>query len=119
MLVMAVAIFLTASRAGFIDLIFHARSRSTISPSKGRRPMLIMATVSSRGRGDLRCRRASFMRFAALSGNSTTDMSAYGSYEDRKYLMVRAVEGIEHYPVFGLGARNFKATSPASGMKFT
>jgi len=50
-------------------------------------------------------------RFAALSGDSTTDQSAYGSYEDRKYLMVRALEGIEHYPILGLGVRNFSTYS--------
>ena len=32
-------------------------------------------------------------------------------YEDRKYLMVRAVDAIEHYPVFGIGARNFPTYS--------
>ena len=46
-----------------------------------------------------------------LSGDSTTDQSAYGSYEDRKYLMVRALEGIEHYPILGLGVRNFDTYS--------
>jgi len=38
-------------------------------------------------------------RFTALSGDSTTEQSAYGSYEDRKYLMLRALDGIKHYPI--------------------
>ena len=50
-------------------------------------------------------------RFAALSGDSTTDQGAYGSYEDRKYLMLRALDAIEHYPIFGIGARNFPTYS--------
>jgi O-antigen ligase len=50
-------------------------------------------------------------RFAALSGDSTTDRSAYGSYEDRKYLMLRAIDGIAHYPIFGIGAGNFNTYS--------
>jgi O-antigen ligase len=35
------------------------------------------------------------------------EQSAYGSYEGRKYLMLRALNGIEHYPVLGLGINNF------------
>ena len=50
-------------------------------------------------------------RFTALSGDSTTDQGAYGSYQERKYLMVRALDAIEHYPVFGIGTRNFPTYS--------
>jgi hypothetical protein len=46
-----------------------------------------------------------------LSGDSTTDQSAYGSYVDLKYLMLRSLEGMEHYPVLGLGVRNFETYS--------
>jgi O-antigen ligase len=52
-----------------------------------------------------------YNRFAALSGDSTTEGSAYGSYEARKYLMHRALEGIEHYPVLGIGVNNFMTYS--------
>ncbi len=44
-------------------------------------------------------------------GGSTTEQSAYGSYQDRMYLMKRAVDAIEHYPIFGIGARNFPTYS--------
>ncbi len=111
MLLMLSVIFLTASRAGFIDLICSYSVALYYVAIKGKRPMLIVASVllgvviiSTVG-GKL------YSRFNALSGNSTTDMNAYGSYEDRKFLMIRAVEGIEHYPVFGLGARNFETYS--------
>ncbi len=50
-------------------------------------------------------------RFAAISGNSATEQSAYGSFEDRKYLMLRAVDAIEHYPIFGIGVRDFPTYS--------
>lgn len=50
-------------------------------------------------------------RFTALSGDSTSEQSAYGSYEDRKYLMLRALDGIEHYPLFGIGVNNFMTYS--------
>jgi O-antigen ligase len=50
-------------------------------------------------------------RFAALSGDSTTDQGAEGSYEARKYLMQRALEGIESYPILGIGMNNFVSYS--------
>ena len=46
-------------------------------------------------------------RFAALSGNTATEKSAYESYEQRMYLMERAIDGIENYPIFGIGVANF------------
>ena len=111
MLVMAVAIFMTASRAGFIDLVISGSLCLYLFAIKGKRPYLIVATalvgvvVMVGAGGKL------YDRFAALSGDSTTDQSAYGSYEDRKYLMVRAVEAIEHYPILGIGVRNFPTYS--------
>ena len=109
MLAMLAAIFLTASRAGFIDLVFAGAVCLWNFGIKGRRPFLIvsslvlvilmLATVGGKLRD----------RFGALSGD-TSDLdtrSAYGSYEARKYLMQRALEGIEHYPLLGIGANNF------------
>jgi hypothetical protein len=111
MLVMAVAIFMTASRAGFIDLVISGSVTLYYFAIKGKRLYLILATalvgivVMAAAGGKL------YDRFTALSGDSTTDQSAYGSYEDRKYLMMRALDGIEHYPIFGLGVRNFQTYS--------
>jgi hypothetical protein len=111
MVVMVVALFLTASRAGFIDLVICGGVTLYYFGIKGKRFYLIWATaligivvmVSAGGK--------LYDRFAALSGDSTTDQGAYGSYEDRKYLMSRAVEAIEHYPVFGIGVHNFPTYS--------
>jgi O-antigen ligase len=36
---------------------------------------------------------------------------AYESYEQRSFLMQRAVEGIEHYPILGIGTQNFETYS--------
>jgi len=111
MLVMMVAIFMTASRAGFIDLVISGSVTLYYFGIKGRRFYLIVATaivvavVMAAAGGKL------YDRFTALSGDSTTDQSAYGSYEDRKYLMVRALDAIEHYPIFGIGVRNFPTYS--------
>ena len=111
MLVMAVAIFRTASRAGFIDLIIAGSFALYYFAIKGKRLYLLVATalvgvvVMGAFGGKL------YDRFSALSGDSTTDQSAYGSYEQRKYLMLRAIDAIEHYPIFGLGVGNFNTYS--------
>ena len=107
MLIMMAAMFLTASRAGFINLLISGAVTLWHFGIKGKRPWLIWGVVLSAvillavAGGKLSS------RFEALNGDSTTDASAYGSYRDRMYLMRRAVEGIEHYPVFGIGNNNF------------
>jgi hypothetical protein len=110
-LVMLAALFLTASRAGFIDLVISGAVTMWHFGVRGKRHMLIagVALVSvllmAVAGGKL------YNRFAALSGNSATEESAYGSYEQRKYLMYRALEGMEHYPVLGIGVNNFTSYS--------
>jgi O-antigen ligase len=107
MLCMLSALFLTASRAGFIDLVICGSVTLWYFGVRGKRFYLIVATaflgivIMATAGGKL------YDRFAALSGDSSTDQSAYGSYEDRKYLMLRALNGIEHYPILGLGVNNF------------
>ena len=111
MLLMIVALFMTASRGGFIDLVVCGSVTLYYFGIKGKRYFLIVATaligvaVMASAGGKL------YDRFAALSGDSTTDQGAYGSYQQRKYLMVRALEAIERYPIFGIGARNFPTYS--------
>ncbi len=111
MLLMMLALFMTASRAGFIDLIISGCVTLYYFAIKGRRLYLLVATalvgvvmMGSVG-GKL------YDRFVALEGGSTTEQSAYGSYEQRKYLMVRALDGIAHYPVLGVGVHNFQSYS--------
>jgi O-antigen ligase len=107
MLCMMAAIFLTASRAGFIDLVICGAVTLWHFGIRGKRFYLIVATafvgvlLTATVGGKL------YDRFTALSGDSSTEQSAYGSYEDRKYLMLRALDGIEHYPILGLGVNNF------------
>jgi len=111
MLIMAVAIFETASRAGFIDLVISSTFTLYFFGIKGKRPYLIVATffvgivITAALGGKL------YDRFAAISGDSTTEQNAYGSFEDRKYLMLRAIDGIEQYPILGLGIKNFDTYS--------
>jgi O-antigen ligase len=111
MLIMLAALFLTASRAGFIDLVISGTVTMWHFGIRGKRPGLIAGVALA---GILLMAVAGgklYDRFSALSGTSTTDESAYGSYEARKYLMERALDGIEHYPIFGLGAKNFVSYS--------
>jgi O-antigen ligase len=107
MLIMLAALFLTASRAGFIDLVISGAVTLWYFGIRGKRPGLLAGIVlscvllMSVAGGKL------YDRFQALSGDSTTDESAYGSYQDRMFLMERALYGVEHHPIFGLGVNNF------------
>jgi hypothetical protein len=107
MLTMLAALFLTASRAGFVNLMISGTVTVWHFGIRGKRPGMIAGIVlagvllGSLAGGKL------YDRFEALGGDSTTDESAYGSYQDRMYLMQRAVDGIENYPIFGIGPRNF------------
>lgn len=111
MLGMGAALVLTASRAGFLNLIISGTVTLWHFGIRGRRLYLIAATgfigvvllVTAGGK--------LYDRFTALSGGATTEESAYGSYEARMYLMKRAVVGIENYPIFGIGAKNFETYS--------
>ena len=111
MLIMMAALFLTASRAGFLNLLISGTVTLYHFGIKGRRPVLIMGVVLSAVLLGAIAGGKLYDRFEALSGDSTTDESAYGSYRDRMYLMERALDGIESYPLFGLGANNFMTYS--------
>jgi O-antigen ligase len=112
-LVMALTLFMTASRGGFITLMIAGAVCLWHFGVKGRRVSLLVGAVLT---GVLLLAVAGgplMRRMAAISGEVRTleDNRAYGSFEDRKYLMKRALEGIAHYPVLGLGIRNFQQYS--------
>jgi O-antigen ligase len=109
MLVMLVAVFLTASRGGFITLVIAGVVSLWHFGVKGRRFYLIvvaglLSTILLATVG-----RHVVDRFLAISGDvgNKDENSAFGSFEQRKYLMQKALEGIAHYPVLGVGVRNF------------
>jgi hypothetical protein len=106
-LIMLGALFLTASRAGFLDLLICSTVTLWHFGVKGKRPGLIIAVVLSAALLGGVAGGKLYDRIKALGGDSTSDESAYGSYVDRMFLMERAVDGIIHYPIFGLGANNF------------
>lgn len=111
MLIMLVALFETASRAGFIDLVIAGSVTLYYFAIKGRRMYLLVAAAFLAILIGVTVGGKLYDRFQALSGDSASDQSAYGSYEQRKLLMERAVSAIEQYPVFGVGVRNFIAYS--------
>jgi len=109
MLAMCTALFLTASRGGFITLVATAVVCLWHFGVRGKRPQLIAAAalvaviVGVTAGGRLKD------RFFAISGedlNNSVDVSAYGSYEQRARLMKSSVEGVLKYPL-GIGLGNF------------
>ena len=114
MLVMAAAIFSTASRGGFITLLVVAPVCLWHFAIKKQRihliiaAVLILTVVGVAGGGRL------MDRFFAISGedlDTGIERRAHGSYEDRWYLMNRSLEAIARYPLLGVGVGNFMSFS--------
>jgi hypothetical protein len=104
MLVMLAALFLTASRAGFIDLVISGAVCLWHFGVRGRRHYLVVITLLLTTLLLATAGKKLVERFEAISDDSG---DGYGSFEARKYLMMRALEGIEHYPILGIGTGNF------------
>jgi O-antigen ligase len=111
MLAMLTALFLTASRAGFITLVISGTVCLWHFGVRGKRLYLIVGTVFVAGLLLVTVGGKLMDRFQALSGDTSSDQSAYGSYLARKYLMEKAVEAIKHYPILGVGVHDFGAYS--------
>jgi len=109
MLIMVTALFLTASRAGFITLVISGTVCLWHFGIKGRRRQLIVGAVMIGGLVLLLAGGRLKDRFFAISGDvqNQVDQSAYGSYEERRFLIMRSLEGIEHYPILGIGVHGF------------
>jgi O-antigen ligase len=104
-LIMLVALFMTASRGGFIDLLISGIVVLWHFGVRGRRLYLILITVFLGGLLMITMGKKLVQRFEAISAQ--TEGEAYGSYEARKELMRRAVKGIARYPILGIGVNNF------------
>jgi O-antigen ligase len=114
MLAMATALVLTASRGGFVTLVvagtvclwhFGVRGKRLYLIAASALVVLILIVVAG---GPLENRFASIWND---NPDTQEEGAARGSYEQRKYLMSRAIEGIEHYPILGLGPLNFEVYS--------
>jgi hypothetical protein len=113
MLAMCAALFLTASRAGFIDLIVTGAVCLWIFGIKGKRPRLVagalLVVIVAGVLGGAKLKD----RFRAISGtdlHDNVDVMAYESYEARRSLMIDSVKSIVHYP-WGIGLGNFVIAS--------
>lgn len=112
-LIMGLALFMTASRSGFICLVVSGIMCLWHFGVKGRRLYLIVVSVFALAVLLTVAGRTLTERMVAMSGrvDNQEQNRAYGSYEERKYLMNRAIQGIEHYPILGIGIRNFRMYS--------
>jgi O-antigen ligase len=113
MLFMLTAVFLTASRGGFITLVVAGTVCLWHFGVKGKRFYLIVAAALLGTVLLLTAGRRVIGRFSAISGavDSQSDNRAYESFEQRRFLMLKSLEGIERYPILGVGARNFEVYS--------
>lgn len=110
MLIMGVALLLTASRAGFIDLLVSGSVCLWHFGVRGKRVFLLVATAFLSILLLLVAGKQLKDRLLATTGDAqdtVEEEQAYGSFEARKFLMERALQGIEQYPVLGVGINNF------------
>lgn len=116
LLVMSTALVMTASRGGFITLVVTGAVCLWHFGVKGKRLYLVAASglvvllLLAFGGSSLQ------QRFASMwedTPGTRLQRSAQGSYEERWYLIETAIEGIEHYPILGIGAENFTTYSGA------
>lgn len=109
MLAMCTALFMTASRAGFIDLFVTGAVCLWLFGIKGKRPHLVAAAVVVTLIAGFTLGQRVKDRFFAISGTSLDtgmEVSAHGSYEQRRQLMIDSAKAVAHYPL-GLGMGNF------------
>lgn len=109
MLVMCWGLFMTASRAGFITLLVTGAVCLWLFGVKGKRIHLIVAAAVVALVAGLATGGRLKDRFFAISGrdlDTPIEVSAHGSYEQRRLLMVESLQGIAHYPL-GIGLGNF------------
>jgi len=113
LLTTAAALFLTGSRAGFIELVFAGSVCLWHFGVRGRRPLLIMATLLVVAALMVLAGGKIKSRFLAISGdfNSGLDQAAYGSYEERRVLLIGSLKAMIRYPIFGIGVGNFTSYS--------
>ena len=108
MLAMCGALFLTASRGGFITLMIAGAVGLWHFGIKKKRPQLIVAvaliTIVIGVVAGSRLRS----RFIAISGEASdaVDVGAHGSFEKRKLLIEQSFTTMAHYPL-GIGMGNF------------
>ena len=112
-LIMALALFMTASRAGFITLMIAGMVCLWHFGVRGRRFSLIAISLLTVAILLAVAGRPLMSRMGAIAGEASTQQQekAFESYEQRKFLMEKALQGIKEYPILGMGVRNFEVYS--------
>lgn len=110
MLIMLLALFKTASRGGFITLIVSGMVCLWHFAVKGRRLYLIVISglavlILFASSGGTLSQRLSSMWSDELDTHQ--EKVAYESFEQRAFLMDRALDGIKEHPILGIGTQNF------------
>jgi O-Antigen ligase len=106
---MAAALILTASRAGFIDLVVSGGVMLWLFAVRGRRPHLIAISIVLIAGLFVVSGKDLTVRFSGMfsAGNTAEQDTAYESFEERKVLMSKAIDAIVSYPILGVGAGDF------------
>ncbi len=113
MLAMCTALFMTASRSAFIELMVTGAVCLWLFGIKGKRIHLVALAavvalvVGVAAGGRLKDR---FFAISASNIQNDVDESAYGSFEQRRALMILSAETILRYPQ-GIGLGNFTVYS--------
>jgi O-antigen ligase len=112
-LIMSLTLFMTASRGGFVMLVISGAVCLWHFGVRGRRVSLIVGAGFTVVLLLVFAGRPLMKRMGAISGEVDTqeEARAYGSYEQRTYLMKRALHGIAEYPILGMGIKNFQIYS--------
>jgi O-antigen ligase len=116
MLIMVVALFMTASRGGFITLVFTGMVCLWHFGVKGKRFYLIAATVFVGVLVLAVAGKTMTQRFTTLWSerhelHTREERRAFDSFEQRQFLIDQAFVGIEQYPIIGIGTENFEIYS--------
>jgi O-antigen ligase len=114
MLIATAALLLTGSRGGFITLCVAGAFCLWRFAVKGKRPLIVLASVTVAVLLFVFAGNSLRQRFNAMSGeNISNEMqgNAYGSYEQRWFVIKESLAQIKHHPVFGLGVGNFQVVS--------
>ena len=116
MLAMGAALMMTASRGGLITFLCTAVVCLWHFGVKGKRFYLIAATgfagiVLLVVAGGPMMDRLSTLWGGNKGRHPLEEMRAEASVEQRQFVIDKAIEGIEHYPILGIGTMNFEIYS--------
>ena len=109
-LTMSATLVLTASRAGFIDLVISGGVCLWHLGIKGRRGYLIFGAILAAAALLAVAGGRLAYRFSAISDQNTSS-EAGTSYEARKALIGKSFDAILEYPLLGIGTYNFPVYS--------